>query len=421
MSEVEKNVSVEGCEGLSPEVLNKINKVRENNFVNDGKIYFLFNVDDSLYWVSSKEREKINLAEDIFIPKISKQCFEKINDSFDIKEVSNELLELYKKYFDLDNDSDYNLLVAWTFYSKMYNCFSVMPYIIFVGVPGSGKSTIAKTLSKFNVSGTKVMVAPSTASIFRYVNIYRLPLFIDEFEKLLNKNAGDLISIIDSGYKKGGQVIKVNKDHHEIIDCFNVFSPKLMCVNSMNAVPETIKTRSLIIQTHPFEPKEQNEFLSDEILDELNGKIYSVLLSNEQKFFESINLSNFDWSPRQKEISASLLKIAKAIGFYDEVVFSLTKLFDDELDVKLNSNEFKLISALSKDLSGNIQKIYSIEELIKLSKTFISPESMGYLMKNLGLNVNKKRKETTMFILDSTLVEKSAKRHGYHNLLMNSK
>jgi energy-coupling factor transporter ATP-binding protein EcfA2 len=408
---------IEGFEGFS-DIINKISEQKDNNFKFDNKSYFLFKANEKVYLVSSESKKIINLKETEHIPKIEIDELEMIQNQIDKKEVSKELLGLFKDHFELTYENDYHLLVAWTIYSKMFNCFNVAPYLMLLGPQGSGKTTISILILKIINSEFEPVATPSIASIFREIGKYRSAYFIDEFDRLLEKNKNIMESLCNAGYKKGIGVSRVGGKDFSKIERHNSFCPKLFTVNSTEKIDSTLLERCLVILLQPQEPKKQLNDDIDKYIKQLNPKLYSLILSLEKEIFEPIEINNVFWSPRQKEISKPILQIAKALGTYEQVFDSLNNIFDDSLDAKFNSKEYELLLALANDLRGFKEKTYYIKEIQDLiENNILSKEKIGHMIKNLGLHKNKKRDKGVKYILNYGMVIKSAKIHGFYELM----
>jgi putative DNA primase/helicase len=106
-----------------------------------------------------------------------------------------------------------------------------------------GKTTLLDVLEKLVVRPLPTANI-TAAAVFRSVEVAKPTLLIDEADTFLPENE-ELRGVINSGHRKGGQVIRTVGDNHEP-RAFATFSP---CVIAMiGKLPDTLADRSVPIQ-----------------------------------------------------------------------------------------------------------------------------------------------------------------------------
>jgi hypothetical protein len=154
-------------------------------------------------------------------------------------------LEVCKYIYDhveLQDDSLYDILTAWTMAAHRISEFESFPYINIIGPPDSGKTRLEKTLQQLSYRG---IFGPSmTASaMFRAIDRDQVTIFYDQCEHLANsKEASDLLAIIDNGYQEGGKKFLTNMDTGDY-EAFNLYSPKVF--DSTRTLEGTLESRSI--------------------------------------------------------------------------------------------------------------------------------------------------------------------------------
>lgn len=141
----------------------------------------------------------------------------------------------------LMSEHEGDVCALWILHTYLIDCFQVSPRLsIRSPVKQCGKTTlidllnclVARPLSTANVS---------PAVVFRVVESYRPTLLIDEVDTFLHGNE-ELRGILNSGHRKGGTVLRVEGDGHEV----RAFSTYGACAFSgIGELPETLGDRSI--------------------------------------------------------------------------------------------------------------------------------------------------------------------------------
>src|SRR5215469_9295265 len=105
-----------------------------------------------------------------------------------------------------------------------------------------GKTTMLDVLARLALKSLPTANV-TAAAIFRVVEAYRPTLLIDEADTFLRDNA-ELRGIVNSGHRRGGQVLRTIGDDHEP----RAFSTYSACAIALiGRLPETLHDRSVIV------------------------------------------------------------------------------------------------------------------------------------------------------------------------------
>lgn len=145
-------------------------------------------------------------------------------------EIHNRLVSYLKRFVVLNKESQYDFLALWVMGTYVFRAFRYFPYLHITGEKGSGKSALSEVISPFCFNSlTTVSVTP--AVIFREIQNNSSTLLIDEVENLGGEDRekrSDVMSVLNQGFSKIGQVSRCVGDNHEKIGTFSAYSPKAL-------------------------------------------------------------------------------------------------------------------------------------------------------------------------------------------------
>jgi hypothetical protein len=150
------------------------------------------------------------------------------------------------------------VIALWAIATWLAEIFDAFPYLCFSSpLPRCGKTRaieILELLVRHPWRGT----TPSEAALFRFLATAPT-LLLDEVEGLSLKNRSDrdqaIVSILNSGYRRGATVIRCNGQSHEV-EKFHVYGPKALCV--VGPLPPALADRSIMI---PMQRRKSGETL----------------------------------------------------------------------------------------------------------------------------------------------------------------
>src|SRR5262249_26264681 len=203
-------------------------------------------------------------------------------------------------------------LALWSMLTYCFQAWDAVPYLNISGPLHSGKTRVLEILGEvvhrpFNSSN---LTCPS---LFRTLHERGGTLLYDEAEGLRSSTpeAGELLSMLLAGYKRGGQATRleaVGDSYHTV--SFDVFGPKV--VACIAALPQTLVSRTIQItmfRSGPDSDKPKRRITEDEatwqeLRDDLhvlaveNGPVWRALVRRKDVCPEAINGRNFElWQP----------------------------------------------------------------------------------------------------------------------------
>ncbi len=136
--------------------------------------------------------------------------------------------EFIHKYFactpDFEVVATLFVLVTW-----LYEDFSAVPYLRFLGQPESGKSRALNTIGAISNRGLVLNGTATGASLFRTVDMFGGTLIMDEADFQQTQVGSDIAKILNCGYEQGKPIIRNNTTQNGFEPTsFDVFGPKLI-------------------------------------------------------------------------------------------------------------------------------------------------------------------------------------------------
>jgi hypothetical protein len=151
------------------------------------------------------------------------------------------------------------VLALWVMATYCYASFNYFGYIWLTSVgPACGKSLVAKMLSMLCFNATPPMVDPTPATVFRDIEANSSTLVLDEVENLDPEKKAELISLLNAGFERGGQVARmIPAADGWKRQTFDVYSPKIIA--GINQIPRVLQTRVLHIEMRKKKPTEKRQ------------------------------------------------------------------------------------------------------------------------------------------------------------------
>ena len=181
---------------------------------------------ESQEWRKQKIKE-LEDKQDKTESEISFLQFLKDNDPNEVlKQSYDNILALLDYYLDTTPEN-IHIIALWIIGSKIYEDFNSFPYLFLNAMKGSGKSRTLRLIAK--LGGGIYTSYVSEALIYRTQGL----ICIDEFENFANKDKGCLRELLNSGYKKGMEIMKFVKKkditgEKQVVEKFNTYRPIAM-------------------------------------------------------------------------------------------------------------------------------------------------------------------------------------------------
>lgn len=162
----------------------------------------------------------------------------------------------FGRYVSTVQDSDLDLLTLWAAHTHLVvETFTSPRLVLDSPVPGSGKTTTLEHLEKLCLSSVQMASLSSPAMLVRLLDAGMRTILIDEADRSLSpdkEGIGDLIAVLNSGYKRGGTrpVLIPSKEGGWAVKEMATYAPVAMAGNSPN-LPEDTRSRSIRVLLMP--------------------------------------------------------------------------------------------------------------------------------------------------------------------------
>jgi putative DNA primase/helicase len=179
-------------------------------------------------------------------------------------ELLSEVSEAIKRYVVLPANSA-ETLALWALHTYCFDCFAHSPRAAVTSPEkGCGKTTTLDVLECL-VSRPLPTANATAAAIFRIVEQARPTLLIDEADTFLKEN-DELRGILNTGHRRGGQVLRTVGDDHEPRQ-FSTWAPAAIAM--IGRLPDTLNDRSVIINLRRRKPTEKVKSFRRDRADDL--------------------------------------------------------------------------------------------------------------------------------------------------------
>lgn len=173
-----------------------------------------------------------------------------------VADVLRDLRAQLGRYICVMDDLDLDLLTLWAFHTYLaFETYSTPRLQIDSTMPGSGKTTVLEHLSRYCLNPIQAASLSSPALLTRMLNNGMRTILIDEVDRSLDpkkEGVGDLIAVLNSGYKRGATrpVLVPGKGGDWEVAEMSTFSPVAMAGNAP-ALPDDTKSRCIRVLLMP--------------------------------------------------------------------------------------------------------------------------------------------------------------------------
>jgi len=289
--------------------------------------------------------------------------------------------------------SSYYALMTW-----VYDAFTSVPYLEFLGDKDSGKTRIAKCIAECSYNSIKMSGAGSIPALFRLVDRFRGSLFIDEADYKDSEFDSAIAKIVNSGYTRDGVVWRCDvfeKDYEP--RAYSVYGPKILSHREQYKDDATgSRCISFIVPKNSDIPKSIPPQLPPEFAiqgETIRNKALKWRFDNLRSLKPDLTLGS-ELQSRYREIAIPLLNLIKNNKFKKTLIefiaaSSKEAKDDSELSIcvialrKLLKNEGKYMRI--KDIADEIAAEYT-----KLGDTrTVTPKNAGHMVHLLGIDTKR--------------------------------
>lgn len=298
----------------------------------------------------------------------------------------NDLWSEVKQYLydHIDLAEGYDVLTAWVLASWTPERWDAVPYLFFYGPAGSGKTWALQVLA--SIGHRSIMSASATLStVFRVIDMWHPTLFFDETEVYMRKERGEILNLLNSGYRKDFPAMRTEegKEGFEVrfYDCFG-----FKALAGTRDFMETLKSRCILFNMSKA-VRDIKTTIDQERAQNLRAKLltYRFKMLKTKEAAESANV----FKGRLKELFIPLLTVAPATA--KNVIIEQAKKIEEtqkeEEETSLESIVYNMIFKIHEETQDDKILIAEISkrlnENLEIDET-LTNIAVGMIAKRLG-------------------------------------
>lgn len=367
-----------------------------------------FYIKEKLYCFEKRVRKLARIEERWNVSALQRflNDFIALKSSPQPKAIFNKVINLIKRYLELEKEIDYYLLSAWILGTYFYPIFSAYPFLHIKAPKRSGKSQCLNLLTQLCFNATKAR--PSLAALGDTVDSLRGTYLIDQADALERRGNEELLDILADSYKKsGGKRRIINHDKRsgrETLE-FETYSPKAFA--SIKELPEDLRDRCLIVQLIRSQKNFPDPDDNNENWREIRGEIYQVLLTNYDLIESEYAVRKIGYRRNQEILGRSLelwlpLEIILNCFGLNEILAEAKQRFVSQYGfTEYEPSEFEegVIKAILSNLQEKSEDILTPKEISEImdAEFFSAGDSpqqrasrVGWAIKHFNLSSEKK-------------------------------
>lgn len=358
-----------------------------------------FKVDDKQYYFERRGGKLARLEEKWSVSALKQFIADYASPKRIIspKEVFNELLELAKRYVELEQDIDYYLLVSWIIGTYFYPLFYAYSFLHIKAPKRSGKSQLLNFLCQLCFNAIKAR--PSLAALSDTVDSLRGTYLIDQADNLGMKGNENLLDTLADSYKKSGgkrRVINFDKGRREVLE-FETFSPKVFA--SVKELPEDLRDRCLVVPLIRSQKNFPDPDDSNQSWREIRGRIYQVLMTNFEFIGSTYTVKKIGYRENQEILGRSLELwlpfevILECFGLNEHIVEAKRRFLAQYGFTEYEPSELEeeVIKVILGQFNDNAEVILTPKEISELIDTefFVPSETAKQRAAKVGWAIKK--------------------------------
>jgi hypothetical protein len=313
------------------------------------------------------------------------------------------------------------LFAVYVLATYFHQDFLTVPRLAFSGERGSGKSKTESLLATLAWNGL-MLVTPTPAVLFRLIAMYRPTLVLDEMEGLSKEDRQEIVAVVNSGYKRGARVPRVEGKEERRIETFDVYGP--MALSAIRSLNWTTEDRAIpVVMQRGTDSARINREVdpTDESLAELRSVCHRTLLTQwpaVRRAYGAVPCP--EWlRGRPRELWRPLLAIASAAedATVTEELLALAR--DHVIDRNELSPEAEALVALLEDrMMGQAEVTLYPSGLADGLKTRLgwrdapTPELVASWLRRLGFRRLRQTREGSEYRVTAEQLAAVAARHS---------
>jgi hypothetical protein len=320
----------------------------------------------------------------------------------------DDIKSFLKEHIWHDDERWFDVFTDWILCSYIPEHLRAASRQIIFGDTHSGKTRTMNTIQSLSYRAIEMLI-PTSAVLFRAIELYRPTLCIDEFQDLSPDRSQDIVSIIKSGFNRGSTVWRTAGEDC-FLQSFHVFAPVLIGTEELPAIE--IQNRSLLchmnVKPATVNIKKKIDFERATALRTrllafrvscISGALdmKSIAETAESRALDPTRIGNvsFELNDRSIEMATELL-IPEVIFNCDgngimQLMAESQKLANDDLVNNEPATIFKALVSLCDQLTKNLPPTTSKEDIVKMMRLITTKEvceRYQEILKDQGDNAN---------------------------------
>jgi hypothetical protein len=183
----------------------------ENQIKANGLNYRNSIIENSYFWS--------NNAIDAFVNNKSEQI--------DKVDLFNDIKTQLEQYMDIDDNRVFDVVASYILGTYCFSLFNSYGYLFLNCEKNSGKTKFTNLIGFMAFNATNA-TNPSEASLFRLCESNKPTFLIDDYEKMEDEKQKYINQILKTGYKRGGQTLRIDTNENNRVRMFDLYSPKII-------------------------------------------------------------------------------------------------------------------------------------------------------------------------------------------------
>ena len=158
-----------------------------------------------------------------------------------------KIIAFIRKYADVPPEWE-NVAALYVLMSWVYDRFTAVPYIRYLGESGTGKTRMLEILAAICNRSLLFTGNVTGAALFRSIDDVRGTLVVDEADLQSSEAWSDIVKVLNSGYTHDGNVLRCDKDRGFKLVSFCTFGPKVLGTREKFS-DDALENRCITFQT----------------------------------------------------------------------------------------------------------------------------------------------------------------------------
>jgi hypothetical protein len=310
------------------------------------------------------------------------------------------------------------VLAHYVVMTWVYDRFDALPYLRFIGEPGTGKTRLLLIAHQLCFRGIFMGPGSTLSPLFRLMETFKGTLILDEADYRNSDMDSDTVKILNSGYQKGTPLVRSESAGKSFVPTsFNVFGPKIIA-NRKIFEDRALETRCLTFQMIEKDvrdgvPKQLPTNFAEEGLA-LRNKLLAFRLAE----FGNIAPREADlrgMDNRRAQIGASIASLICDQRFKEQFITYLANESNDAQREGLRGYTIEALIRTAESLGGAISlgavtEIVSTISMNTMGDEVIKPRQIAPIIRSLGFKTVR-HGDGTVIKRDASLLSRLKERH----------